>query len=641
MESSRQTPTASEDDFMSNFSAPLIHRVMLSDPADFHKLTTSGDETRSPTLSFFDLLKAKGYVNADIANSIADASDDASADIRSAGSSESQIASTVQRAFHDILLSQIQTTTTYQPLHPLLLEMHATLRSLIPNRKDLHHDDRYLNDDAIKAADGDTLIETLGLVFKIGEALAWLESEERSQTSKEWIGIAKNAIEICGLSERRVSCMEEEEGMKIDFQVQVNNDFEESEGNGEDVQIDLSNNVSVSLGYSEFAVASAEFLHKKAQQCKTDVMDFQLAHVLAPRIQALGKAYMMKTFRTKFGIQENQQSNQSLPHLKAWLEETITNSEYAREELSSSEELRGAAVLQTGWVDQILFRTPRDFNANDGDGNGGDFGTSDNEASPPPFYMPEVLNLDVQAVGAIRMTAKMSVVGSVLALHASTVAGGGAGTKLKENPLDLKIEECRKDLIGAMANRNTMMKGQEKYEEAISDAVIRLARVLKNFNDPGSDFSSNSEEILRSRTVAVMRMEDPVIKLLDNRMRNVFRDMMMFHPSSQMASDAHRQVPTSIRTGRKLFFLGPVSGLTRSEEERKQNGSTGEGTFGAAFKKYAKDEFSKRGFSFYATELADASLTASRIINLSLNVYGSLILEPVFQDICRKDNNSA
>jgi len=149
---------------------------------------------------------------------------------------------------------------------------------------------------------------------------------------------------------------------------------------------------------------------------------------------------------------------------------------------------------------------------------------------------------------------------------------------------------------------------QELYEKNVGDAVVELAEALN------PNLSSSAIDIIRSRTVASMKGEDPVLKVLDTRMRDIFREMMLFHPQT------HQQVPASIRTGRNLTFHSN----TRTQANAPST------TYGAMFKKAAREEFIKKGFYVYADELAEASLVASRIINLSMQVYGSVLIEKTF-----------
>ena len=125
---------------------------------------------------------------------------------------------------------------------------------------------------------------------------------------------------------------------------------------------------------------------------------------------------------------------------------------------------------------------------------------------------------------------------------------------------------------------------------------------------------SSSEESLLNRSKATLNGEDPVIKLLDNRMRDIFRLLVISNPQKR------QQAPSSLRTGRSL-----------STGEAPNNESND-----SLFKEAAKQEFTVNGFAFYSNELAEASLLASRTINLVIATCGRYALHPLFSKIGRE-----
>merc|ERR1712150_106533 len=87
-------------------------------------------------------------------------------------------------------------------------------------------------------------------------------------------------------------------------------------------------------------------------------------------------------------------------------------------------------------------------------------------------------------------------------------------------------------------------------------------------------------------------------------------------------------IPVRLRTGRSLT-LTPGTGR-RPAGRGGGGGGGGEGlavTYDSMFRDAARAEFVSKGFAFYAVELADASLTANRIMNLVLDLYGADILD--------------
>ncbi len=144
----------------------------------------------------------------------------------------------------------------------------------------------------------------------------------------------------------------------------------------------------------------------------------------------------------------------------------------------------------------------------------------------------------------------------------------------------------------------------------------------------------DSIESLQSRTKSTLKGEDPVIQLLDNRMRDVFR-MLVMNP----LNETPQQVPTSLKTGRN--FNSFLNGRRRQGRQQQQPVPTSTSalksndTFDSIFKKRAKQEFIKKGFAFYSNELAEASLLASRTINLVLGIHFQVI-EKLFVEACRE-----
>ena len=132
--------------------------------------------------------------------------------------------------------------------------------------------------------------------------------------------------------------------------------------------------------------------------------------------------------------------------------------------------------------------------------------------------------------------------------------------------------------------------------------------------------SPTTKDIIQSRSTAVLRGEDPVLKLLDNRMRWIFCDMMTWSPQQQT-----QQIPIQLKTGRILSLS-------------QKNNASGEKrtTYSNLFKSAAKNAFASKGFAFYAEELADANLFANRIINMVLTLHGDSLLESLVLEECRE-----
>jgi hypothetical protein len=679
---------------------------MLTDPADFHTLTMNG-LPRSKQVFFCNFVKNRGFPllvndtenntgsvsgsgsgsgndrNSNGSNngtgdngtsSIEEGVSNLSMSMQTKPSSSStsspieEIAKTMHRAYHDMILKEMQkenikqehqqhqqqqqnTTHTYnyKPLQNIILEVQTMIRNLIPNRKDLHH---LLKDEDVTNCHLDSFAKVSKRLMLIGSALSMLESEYRSLTTKQWMDVCAACSTTCS-SNLLLDQGENNQSLHVYGPIHGN----QEEGGNSTItstgkSTSTSTNYNFSMSCTSFALASISFLHYKAELCQAETADFQLGHLLAPRIYKLGRKYLSHLFQEKFGSSTNTNTNSNtntstssstrnemesynVPNTKAWIEEMVQNTSYTMEEVLSSEEKRGHVLLQTGWIDNILFRSPRSVNEEDENHSSSptasptaspSSSSSPKPSSPTHFLMPEVLWLDMTTIRDIRMTTKISVVGSVLALHATSAAGVNDSI-LKKDPLDFIVEDCRVKLAVAMGNRN--VGSQELYERNIGHAVVELAKALN------PSISNDSEKSLLNRTKATLRGEDPVIKLLDNRMRGIFRMLVVSNPQTR------QQVPTSIKTGRNLSFSksggGVGVGVRGGEHLSSANGDM---TFNFLFKQAAKQEFISKGFGFYSNELAEASLLACRTINLVLYLYGSQLLEKIFFNVCRHRHQS-
>jgi hypothetical protein len=63
------------------------------------------------------------------------------------------------------------------------------------------------------------------------------------------------------------------------------------------------------------------------------------------------------------------------------------------------------------------------------------------------------------------------------------------------------------------------------------------------------------------------------------------------------------------------------------------------GAYGDNYLKASKEEFVKKGFSFYADELAESTLMAHRIVNLAVYVQGSWV-DKMMIDVCAARTSS-
>lgn len=462
--SSRSTTRSlSDNDFISNFSLSLIRKILLTDPIDFPQLTMNG-LPKAEQMYFHEFVKKRGFPiihenDDDEQNQNSDDNNNVAINL------EEQISQTMHRAYIDMILNEMEQEDkkTYKPLQSNILEIHSMLRSLIPNRPDLHS---YLNDENVVNSKMDTYEEVGDFLNQVGNALFMLESEYRAETTKQWIDNLLLTKESSMNSRNSTNDDDNDDSTNNEgkFRIQIIQPIPSGEelNGGDNSRISL-----FSMTLTSFALASTSFLHYKTELCQAETADFQLGHILAPRIHKMGKEYLYLKFKEKFDLGMNDLSTNhdelesKLPNTMYWINEMIENSSYTTDELLVSDEKRGHVLLQTGWIDNILFRSPRSVN------------DEDVPSSETQLLMPEVLWLDSMTIRSIRMTTKLSVVGSVLALHAASAAGVNDSI-FKRDPLDSIIEESRVTLTSVMGDRN--VGSQEIYENSIGDAVVKLAK---------------------------------------------------------------------------------------------------------------------------------------------------------------------
>lgn len=589
MESSNGTTTESTHE-LSKLSPHLIHRIMMTPSSHFSSLTVDG-LPRQESLYFYSILQ-QGFLDSEN-------HPDANANVL-------DVAYTLKKAFHDLLLSQINSNVgakektdqeqkddssseqqeidtveagVYSPLLPLILELHENLKALIPNRKDLHDSFQITTKEIQNSLH--SFKETIALLRNIAEKLMHLESQDRAISSQNWLDNFSNM-------DMNLNC---DEKMTLTI---YNPMTDESE--------------KITMMQKKWVVASVHFLSEKIAQTHKDIADFQLSHMLAPQIHSMGKQLLLQDFNARFHCSESGVP----PHTITWLQEIIDS--YGREIMEWDEKQRQNVIVQKGWVDHILFRTPRNDPDLGSKSTSDNIDDKDNDISlSTPFYMPEVFYLNESSIRGIRLTTQISVVGSSLALHASSTAGPGTGAKLKQDPLEPIVEDCRINLIHAMGNK--MVGSQEEYENAVTEAVVDLITVLNSSILENEDALADMKMNIKKKVTATMRGTDPVIKLLDNRMRNIFREMIV---TDLRTVSQKQQAPTSMKSG-------VMNSATSSNQEDIDS-------YRVSYKDRCKNEFVKGGFSFYAEELAEAVLMSHEIMQLTFDVHGTW-LDRAFCDI--------
>jgi hypothetical protein len=264
----------------------LVHRILLTDPSDFKSLTRAA---AIPTLTFAEF-REKLLVH-----------------------HESDPGYVVKRAYHDHIMLQMLESIEQQtnkenhlkPFHQLLLDLHASIRALVPNRKDLHsilQDDRVL----LLSSDDDGTSSPLDImlpwIIQAAQALAQLESEARVETTRAWIQQAE---------EKTTTASDDE-----------------------------------TSPYS-FLICSLFYLIDKTEVCAQEKQDFYLSQVVAPRLYTTGEGYSIerRALHERFGVNP--------PTTRDWIRSLVT--EENKESLRRNPKER-RDLIHRGWIDSILFQ---------------------------------------------------------------------------------------------------------------------------------------------------------------------------------------------------------------------------------------------------------------------------------------------
>lgn len=205
----------------------FIRQVLLTDQSQFSSLRASDAPRTTPTLAEFETEQLR--------------------------SSSPQ--ATMKRAFVDNLVQR----RDMEGLQSLVLTLHEQLRSLVPNRKDLHS---LVSDDAVQATG--TPGSLLPVLIRAAHGLESLESEARAESTAEW---------------------------RLNAQAEQN-------------------------ATAEFIVISTLYLLHKAELAQADKKDFYLQHIWAPLIHAEGAEHLRGVLDEKFAADDYQLT-------KAWIKELV------------------------------------------------------------------------------------------------------------------------------------------------------------------------------------------------------------------------------------------------------------------------------------------------------------------------------
>uniref|UniRef100_A0A7S4NFU3 Uncharacterized protein n=2 Tax=Odontella aurita TaxID=265563 RepID=A0A7S4NFU3_9STRA len=496
----------------------LVHSILLTEPTNFDQLTWDGNQAHNDIL-FNDFMSSWEQM---IQETVL--SEGASGSLNTPKQFQRHVADTTTAAFFAHITDEM-THGKFGPISNLLIDLHNSMRQLVPARIDLHS---YLSDEDAEQV---TSCEDILLLLKRAAIMLaeYLEAPPRAQSTQSWIARAEVFSAVAETSPEH------------------------------------------------FVAASISFLLLQVELTKTDVANFKLRQV-APLIRQRGQQYEVDKIQQKYGplvFTSTVSLTEKLPATAAWIASSIsTSSELTG---TSSYEKRMMLVRTRGFVDGLLF-------------------------TKESLAVPELLEMDTMRVMKIRSEARFSVIGSALVIHACNISGAGASL-LRHVPLPSAVV-AQKDMIART------VRAKYTSKEEITDATKAFAEGLK-----GESLDDKSETELCSYVAAVISGDDPVLKLLDNRIKQLFRFACRWEPIKGLNQ------PVPMKTGRTILKDGAPAGIVANSF------SALSGSSAAAHK-----EACRLGFTLFANELAKAGEDARAVISHCCKQYGKIILDQLLVD---------
>lgn len=511
------------DEILSN--RLLVHKILLTDPADFSSLSWNEVDAQQPNVSPKDFIMA----------SLSQEQDSATGTIQlTTEYMPMRIAESMKLAFFNQMAQQMK-DGTYDSVRDMLSELLTKMRSLLPNREDLHS---HLKEEEVSLTSSTR--DILRCLVRCGYLLSnYLESAAR----------APSTVELIDCLEAFLS-----RPLRGDKNGMIPYDIESEE---------------------LFAVLSIAYMIHKTELCQVDISNYKLSQA-APLLHLVGNEYEVKHFKKLIGMDYSsttsvEELKHIIPSTWRWVKMLRSSFDSSGENLTchSNFDQKMDIVKGQGFVDCILFTRRQ-------------------------LILPEVLSLDVESISQIRSEARLSVSASALALHACSIAKV-VGTAIPSSEAD----DARQRLSSVLRKKHF---DQDQLESEVTDAIGNLTKALAE-----RDLNEDESSTLRNRALAVLNGDDPVLKLLDNRVRSFFRFACKWKPDNSCTT-----VPLEMKTGRSVLKEGDTA---PAEISTKQE-----------FILAAEKEVLRLGFAYFGSDLIKAGNQARGIIALACKNYGRDIL---------------
>jgi hypothetical protein len=482
--------------------------------------------------------------------------------------------------------------TCYATFKANVMEMNDMIRRLIPRRTDLHS---LLSDDfeiptPNNNNDSDRITSMVNPLIQIGNALLHLESPDRDWATRDWLQQAQHAISS------------------------------NSDGTEETV-------LTV-----EYVVSSMAYLHHVIEQTQIDIANASLVEV-APVLKKQGIAYEREIFATQFlqlppgagagtteslavDVIENENEDllTKLPHTAEWIRQTRTLVASTSRIGSASDHSSLPLTLTTtlkelktiGFVKAWVF-------------------------SQLPTAVPEVLAKDISTLRHIRRVSQVVVTDTALTLHLGPMLSRGVGV-VEETKLRRTLKDSLSRLLMGRGDPALNFANDTAWRQAVVDLLVQYAssssRVLPLHATTGAGSSgvlpcSWTEEQTASfsnRCKEVIDGKDPVLKLMDDRIRQFFIFVCGweydYYLANQHTTQAAAGLPAQMQSGRTVTSTRVSATPPNPVQQRRE-----------AFTQDAKDKARTLKFDLFVDELAEVGYTAYKVVQNMCQTHGETLTQ--------------
>jgi hypothetical protein len=304
------------------------------------------------------------------------------------------------------------------------------------------------------------------------------------------------------------------------------------------------------------------FLVKKLDLCHADMLNFRLLKV-TPLIRQNGVIYERDRFQEKHSFE-------NLHATKQWIKRIKSSSDVNEPVL--------VTALRKGFVEELLF--VRDAVA-----------------------LPEVFLLDCERINNIRVRTQRLVISSALFLHSCSILKIRM-MSLSSTSIASKLDHYKNVVI--MSLRSNLVY-EDLFNQVVS-AVTDFGVAARN-----APLDDSEKQRLCCSVDSILKGTDPVLSLMDKRIRSVISNACTFCPQSIVTT-----APNSMRTG--ALSVAPKASVNASPIKTQIGVHV------------TKDAI-RLGFSFVVSDLAEVAYDAYKVIDHCIRVHEEKVLVPLYNEV--------